>query len=121
MVVCDGFVGNVILKTCESLAHAIGVWMKQEFKANPFRMVAALCLKGAFADMKKKVDPSAYGGARCWESTGSASSGTARPTRRPCTAASGFPRRPFHGLNHAISDVLAAWPLVQAQGAVTAG
>jgi glycerol-3-phosphate acyltransferase PlsX len=63
VVVCDGFVGNVILKTCESLAHAIGVWLKQEFKANAFRMAAAICLKGAFADMKKKVDPSAYGGA----------------------------------------------------------
>ena len=63
VVVCDGFVGNVILKTCESLAHAIGVWLKNEFKANAFRMAAALCLKGAFADMKKKVDPSAYGGA----------------------------------------------------------
>lgn len=63
VVVCDGFVGNVILKTCESLAHAIGVWLKQEFKANPFRMVAASCLKGAFADMKKRTDPSAYGGA----------------------------------------------------------
>jgi len=63
VVVCDGFVGNVILKTCESLAHAIGMWLKQEFKANPFRMAAALCLKGAFADMKRKVDPAAYGGA----------------------------------------------------------
>lgn len=63
VVVCDGFVGNVILKTCESLAHAIGLLLKQEFKANPFRMAAALCLKGAFKDFKKKVDPSGYGGA----------------------------------------------------------
>ncbi len=63
VVVCDGFVGNVILKTCESVAHAIGTWLKQEFKANTFRMAAALCLKGAFTDMKKRTDPSAYGGA----------------------------------------------------------
>lgn len=63
VVVCDGFVGNVVLKTSESVAHAIGDWLKSEFKANPWRMAAALCLKGAFADMKKKTDPAAYGGA----------------------------------------------------------
>jgi glycerol-3-phosphate acyltransferase PlsX len=63
VVVCDGFVGNVILKTSESVAHAIGSWLKTAFKANPWRMMAALCLKGAFSDMKKKTDPSVYGGA----------------------------------------------------------
>lgn len=123
VVVCDGFVGNVILKTCESLAHAIGVWMKQEFKANPFRMVAALCLKGAFADMKKKVDPSAYGGAPLLGVNGvsiighGSSNATAvyNGIRVSAEAVS-------HDINHAISDVLArVAPLVQAQGAVTAG
>ncbi len=63
VVVCDGFVGNVVLKTCESLAHAIGSWLKAEFKQTPLRMFGALCLKGAFASFKRKVDPSQYGGA----------------------------------------------------------
>lgn len=63
VVVCDGFVGNVVLKTSESVAHAIGVWLKREFKANPLRLFGALCLKGAFKGLKDKLDPSQYGGA----------------------------------------------------------
>jgi glycerol-3-phosphate acyltransferase PlsX len=63
VVVCDGFVGNVVLKTSESVAHAIGVWLKREFKANPLRLFGALCLKGAFKSLKDKLDPSQYGGA----------------------------------------------------------
>ena len=63
VVVCDGFVGNVILKTAESVAHAIGSWLKQEFKANPIRIFGAIFLRGAFRSLKSKLDPSAYGGA----------------------------------------------------------
>ena len=63
VVVCDGFVGNVVLKTSESVAHAIGVWLKQEFKANPLRIFGAICLSGALKSLKAKLDPSAYGGA----------------------------------------------------------
>jgi glycerol-3-phosphate acyltransferase PlsX len=63
VVVCDGFVGNVILKTSESVAHAIGMWLKQSFTANPFRMFGAACLSGALKELKHKLDPAAYGGA----------------------------------------------------------
>jgi glycerol-3-phosphate acyltransferase PlsX len=63
VVVCDGFLGNVILKTSESVAHAIGEWLKQEFMANPLRMLGACCLKGALKGLKKKLDPGTYGGA----------------------------------------------------------
>jgi glycerol-3-phosphate acyltransferase PlsX len=63
VVVCDGFVGNVVLKTSESVAHAIGQWLKQEFKANPLRIFGALCLTGAIKSLKAKLDPAAYGGA----------------------------------------------------------
>ena len=63
VVVCDGFLGNVILKTSESVAHAIGLWLKQEFTANPLRMFGALCLKGALKGLKRKIDPGSYGGA----------------------------------------------------------
>ena len=50
MVVCDGFVGNIVLKTSESVAHAIGHWMKQEFTRNPVRMLGAVLLSGRAAD-----------------------------------------------------------------------
>lgn len=63
VVVCDGFVGNVLLKTVESSARAIGHWMKHEFKANPLRLLGALCLRGALRSMKKRMDPELYGGA----------------------------------------------------------
>jgi glycerol-3-phosphate acyltransferase PlsX len=63
VVVCDGFVGNVVLKTSESAAHAIGHWMKQEFKRNPVRILGAILLKGALKEMKRKMDPEMYGGA----------------------------------------------------------
>lgn len=63
VVVCDGFVGNVVLKTSESVAHAIGSWLKKEFKANPLRILGALLLRGALKAIKKKMDPEMFGGA----------------------------------------------------------
>lgn len=63
VVVCDGFVGNVVLKTSESAAHAIGHWMKQEFTRGIHRKLGALLLSGALREMKKKMDPESYGGA----------------------------------------------------------
>jgi len=63
VVVCDGFVGNVILKTSESAAHVIGSWMKEEFTKNPVRKFGAFLLKEALHSMKKKMDPELYGGA----------------------------------------------------------
>src|ERR1700740_1544584 len=37
VVVCDGFTGNVVLKTSEAIAHAIFAWLKHEFFFNPVR------------------------------------------------------------------------------------
>lgn len=63
VVVCDGFVGNVVLKTTESIAHAIGNWLKREFFKTPIRILGALLLKGALKSLKSKMDPEIYGGA----------------------------------------------------------
>ena len=63
VVVCDGFVGNVVLKTTESVAHAIGHWLKEEFVRNPWRIFGALLLRGALKSMKRRMDPELYGGA----------------------------------------------------------
>lgn len=63
VVVCDGFVGNVMLKSVESAARAVSHWMKQEFMANPLRIFGALCLRGALRSMKRRMDPDLYGGA----------------------------------------------------------
>ena len=62
VVVCDGFVGNVVLKTCESLATGIFAWLKNELTMNPKRMIGALLVRGALRTMKRRLDPDAYGG-----------------------------------------------------------
>lgn len=63
VAVCDGFVGNVVLKTTESIAKAIGYWLKRECFKGPLRIFGALLLKGAFCALKSQMDPEVYGGA----------------------------------------------------------
>ena len=63
VIACDGFVGNVVLKTSESAAQAMGHWIKEEFRRTPIRTFGALLLRGAFRDMKQRLDPELYGGA----------------------------------------------------------
>ena len=63
VAVCDGFVGNVVLKTTESFAKATGHWLKKECFKGPLRVLGALLLKGAFHSLKRQLDPEVYGGA----------------------------------------------------------
>ncbi|MBP5284538.1 MAG: phosphate acyltransferase PlsX [Kiritimatiellae bacterium] len=63
VAVCDGFVGNVVLKTTESIAKAIVYWLRKECFKGPLRILGALLLKGAFRALKKQLDPEIYGGA----------------------------------------------------------
>lgn len=63
IVVCDGFVGNVVLKVSESIADVIGKLLKQELKKSPITMLGALLAKPAFDALRKEVDYSEYGGA----------------------------------------------------------
>src|SRR5260370_20883689 len=62
VVVCDGFVGNVILKTCESIAVAIFKWLKHELTRSPIRKVGAFLAKDAFLTIKDKTNYEEYGG-----------------------------------------------------------
>jgi glycerol-3-phosphate acyltransferase PlsX len=63
VVVCDGFVGNVVLKTSESVAHVLGRWIKQELTRSPVRILGALLARGALKTIKERSDPAVYGGA----------------------------------------------------------
>jgi len=63
VVLCDGFVGNVVLKTCEGLAKAIGGLLKQSLKKTPVRMLGALLSQGAFRELKEICDYAESGGA----------------------------------------------------------
>jgi len=62
VVVCDGFVGNVILKTCESIGDAIFKWLKHELMKSKTRMAGAYLARNAFRTIKKKVNYEEYGG-----------------------------------------------------------
>lgn len=63
VVVCDGFVGNIVLKSCESLSKTIGRLLKNELQANPVRALGGGLAKGAFKALKRRLDPEVYGGA----------------------------------------------------------
>jgi len=63
VVVTDGFTGNVVLKTVESLGYAIGSILKKELTASPMRMLGAKLAKGGLRKMKERMDPEVYGGA----------------------------------------------------------
>jgi glycerol-3-phosphate acyltransferase PlsX len=63
VVVCDGFVGNIMLKSWESLEKFIRSLLREELGANPLRKTGALLSKGAFAAMKERINPERYGGA----------------------------------------------------------
>jgi phosphate acyltransferase len=63
VVVCDGFVGNIVLKTCEGLATGIFGWLKAELTRNPKRQLGALLAQNAFRTIKRRMDPDTSGGA----------------------------------------------------------
>jgi glycerol-3-phosphate acyltransferase PlsX len=63
VVVCDGFVGNVALKTTEGLAKMLGGFLQEEFKRNVFTKLAALVAMPVLRAFKRRVDPRRYNGA----------------------------------------------------------
>ena len=63
VVVCDGFIGNIVLKTAESLAVAMFSMLKRELMRNPKRQIGAYLAKNAFHAIRRRMDPEVYGGA----------------------------------------------------------
>ncbi len=62
VVVCDGFVGNILLKTVEGLAKSLFQWIKKEIVKSPVRMLGAWLTKGAFQAIRKQTSTDEYGG-----------------------------------------------------------
>jgi glycerol-3-phosphate acyltransferase PlsX len=62
VVVCDGFLGNILLKTMEATAHAIFHWLKSELMRSPIRMAGAWLARDAFRTIKRKTNADEYGG-----------------------------------------------------------
>lgn len=63
IVVCDGFVGNVMLKASEGLAGMISQFIRQEFTRTPYARLAALVAMPVLRHFKQRVDPRRYSGA----------------------------------------------------------
>lgn len=63
IVVCDGFVGNVALKTSEGLASMIGGFLREEFSRNPLTKLAAIAVYPVLSAFKNRVDYRRYNGA----------------------------------------------------------
>ena len=63
VVVSDGFVGNVALKTMEGVASLISSFLKEEFHRNPLRNVQGLVARSALEALRERLDPRRYNGA----------------------------------------------------------
>ncbi len=63
VIVCDGLIGNVVLKVSESLAETINKLLRRELKNNLITKLGAFLSAPAFSALKKKIDYSEYGGA----------------------------------------------------------
>jgi len=63
VIVCDGFIGNVVLKVSEGLADMVKQMLRESFEATLVGKIGYVISTSAFADFKKRVDYSEYGGA----------------------------------------------------------
>ncbi|MCD8214024.1 MAG: phosphate acyltransferase PlsX [Campylobacter sp.] len=63
VIVCDGFIGNILLKTSEGVADAIGKIIKKQVKKSPLAITGSVLMKKVFKTLKKQVSYDEYGGA----------------------------------------------------------
>jgi glycerol-3-phosphate acyltransferase PlsX len=63
VVVCDGFIGNVVLKVSEAVAEAIGLMIRENIGNNIMRKLGYLMMRPAFRALKRRTDYAEYGGA----------------------------------------------------------
>ncbi len=63
VIVCDGFVGNILLKTSEGVAESITKIIKKSVRKSPIAIAGALLMRRVFRSLKKQVDYAEYGGA----------------------------------------------------------
>lgn len=62
VVIADAFVGNAVLKACESTARLVARLVKHELRRNPLRLLGAWLAQGAFRAIQRRTDPDEYGG-----------------------------------------------------------
>lgn len=62
-IICDGFVGNVVIKVSESLMESAGALMLREIKKSPLALLGAMLMKSRLQHIKRYADYTEYGGA----------------------------------------------------------
>jgi len=78
VVVTDGFVGNIVLKTIEGMGKAIQEILKAELTATPLRKLGALVAQNGLRGLKKRLNPDAHGGAQILGLNGNEVHGSAK-------------------------------------------
>ncbi len=63
VVVCDGFTGNIVIKTSEGVADSVYKLIKKNVKQSPVAIAGSILMKKVFKILKKQVDYAEYGGA----------------------------------------------------------
>ena len=63
VIVCDGFTGNICLKSWESLSKFFRNELKSQMLASPWRRLGGLLARGAFTGLRRRIQPERYGGA----------------------------------------------------------
>ena len=91
VVVCDGFVGNVVVKMSEGLASALVRMLKRLFTSGFLPALGGMLAKGAFKKFATTIDYAEYGGAPSWACRAWPSSATAVPAPAPCRTPSRWP------------------------------
>jgi phosphate acyltransferase len=112
VIVADGFVGNVALKTSEGVANLVRYVLKESLRTTITRQVGYLLSRSAFADFKKRLDYSEYGGAPLLGVKGACiithGSSNANAIKNAIRVAAEFAQR---DINSAIAKELAAIPV----------
>jgi phosphate acyltransferase len=118
VIVADGFVGNVALKTSEGVANLVRYVLKESLRTTITRQVGYLLSRSAFADFKKRLDYSEYGGAPLLGVKGACiithGSSNANAIKNAIRVAAEFAQR---DINAAIEKELAAIPVYAAVSA----
>lgn len=120
VVVCEGFVGNVVLKASEGLAETVQALLKENLLRTPLRRLGALLSKGAFREFRRRVDYAETGGALLMGVDGICVVAHGRSSPQAFASALGYARRCVLGaVNRAIVDGLAS--LAPASGTTAEG
>lgn len=109
VVVCDGFTGNVLLKSSEAAVDTMRALLREEFLRTGMGRVAALLARGAFERLRRRVDYAEYGGAPLLGVRGLTIIGHGRSSpaaiRNAVRVAMGHAE---HGVNRRIEEALAS-------------